>query len=74
MRARCRRLSKTEMRSEYRFDYEKSRPNRFDPLRRALEAAPVDDEPLTDDDVKAIREGREERVKTEMVSHDEIKR
>lgn len=44
-----------------------------DPLRRALEAAPVDDEPLTEDDLTAIREGREERAKGETVSHDEIK-
>lgn len=45
-----------------------------DPLRRALEAAPVDDEPLTDNDLAAIREGREERAKGETVSHDEFKR
>lgn len=45
-----------------------------DPLRRALEAAPVDDEPLTAEDRTAIREGREEHAKGETVSHDEMKR
>ena len=45
-----------------------------DPLRRALETAPVDDEPLTDDDRAAIREGRKEYAQGESVSHDEIKR
>jgi len=45
-----------------------------DPLQRALLAAPLDDEPLTDDDLAAIREGRREHAKGETVSHDEIKR
>jgi len=45
-----------------------------DPLRRTLEAAPVDDEPLTDDDLTSIREGRAERARGETVSHDEVKR
>lgn len=45
-----------------------------DPLRRALEAAPVDDEPLTDEDLAAVRRGRTEYAKGETVSHDEIKR
>lgn len=45
-----------------------------DPLRRALDAAPEDDEPLSAEDVAAIREGRRERAKGETTSHDEIKR
>jgi len=45
-----------------------------DPLRRALESAPVDDEPLTDDDRAAIRKGRKENAEGGTVSHDEIKR
>jgi len=45
-----------------------------DPLRRALKTAPVDDEPLTDDDLAAIREGREDLAKGATASHDEIKR
>lgn len=43
-----------------------------DPLRRALEAAPVDDEPLTDDDRAAIRQGRKEHAKGETASHDDV--
>jgi len=45
-----------------------------DPVRRALEAAPPDDEPLTDDDLAAIREARAERAEGETLSHDELKR
>lgn len=45
-----------------------------DPLRRALEVAPADDEPLTDDDLAAIRQGRADRSKGETASHDAIKR
>jgi hypothetical protein len=44
-----------------------------DPLRRALHAAPADDEPLTEDDLAAVREGYAERAKGETTSHDEIK-
>lgn len=45
-----------------------------DPLRLALDSAPVDDEPLTDDDVAAIREGFADREQGETVSHEEVKR
>jgi hypothetical protein len=45
-----------------------------EPLRRALEAAPVDDEPLTDEERAAIRKGREEHDRGETASHDEMKR
>lgn len=44
-----------------------------DPLRRALDAAPADDEPLTGDDLAAIREGHADRAKGETASHDDIK-
>lgn len=30
-----------------------------DPVARLLDSAPIDDEPLTDEDLAAIREGRE---------------
>lgn len=45
-----------------------------DPLQRALEAAPVDDEPLTDDDLVAIRQGRRDHAEGETASHEEIQR
>lgn len=44
-----------------------------DPLRRFLETAPADDEPMTDDDLAAIREGYTEQSKGETASHAEIK-
>jgi hypothetical protein len=45
-----------------------------DSLRLALDAAPLDDEPVTEDDLAAIREGFEEQARGETVSHDEVKR
>lgn len=45
-----------------------------DPLRLALDSAPVDDEPLTEDDLAAIREGFDDRARGETVPHDEVRR
>jgi predicted transcriptional regulator len=45
-----------------------------DPLRLVLESAPVDDEPLTEEDLAAIREGFADRAEGETVSHEEVKR
>ncbi len=45
-----------------------------DPLRSPLEAAPVDDEPVTEEDLAAIREGLAEKARGEVVSHEEVKR
>lgn len=44
-----------------------------DPLWLALESAPLDDEPVTDDDVNAIREGLAGKAQGETLSHDEVK-
>jgi predicted transcriptional regulator len=45
-----------------------------DPLRSILDAAPLDDEPVTDEDLAAIREGLAEKARGEVVSHEEVKR
>jgi hypothetical protein len=45
-----------------------------DSLRLALDAAPLDDEPITEDDLAAIREGFEEQARGETLSHEEVKR
>jgi hypothetical protein len=45
-----------------------------DRLRLALDAAPLDDEPVTADDLAAIREGFEEYARGETVPHEEVKR
>lgn len=45
-----------------------------DPLRLVLSAAPLDDEPVTDEDLAAIREGLAEKARGETVSHEEVKR
>jgi hypothetical protein len=45
-----------------------------DPLARRLDAAPLDDEPLTDEDIDALREMREDAAAGRMVSLDELRR
>lgn len=45
-----------------------------DPFRAFLNAAPTDDEPVTDEDLAAIREALAERSRGEVVSHEEVKR
>lgn len=43
-------------------------------LAWALEAAPIDDEPYTDDEKEAVAEAREEVKAGRIVLHDEIRR
>ena len=45
-----------------------------DPLQPVLDSAPVDDEPLTEEDLAAIRKGFVDRDQGETVSHREVKR
>ena len=45
-----------------------------DTLRAFLDAAPVDDEPVTQEDLAAIQESLRERAEGEVVSHEAIKR
>lgn len=45
-----------------------------DPLARRLDAAPLDDEPLTDEDIDALREMREDAAAGRMVSLDDLRR
>jgi predicted transcriptional regulator len=40
----------------------------------ALREAPLDDEPLTDEDLIAIEEAREDIAKGRLISHEEIRR
>jgi hypothetical protein len=41
---------------------------------RPIEDAPEDDEPLTDEDLEAIHEGREAYARGEYITDDELKR
>jgi hypothetical protein len=66
-------LPEPELRPARRF-LEYLRLQAADPLRAVLDAAPVDDEPVTDDDLAAIREGLEERAAGKVVAHEEVKR
>jgi len=43
-----------------------------DPLLRALAAAPVDDEPVTEDDLAAIREADEALARGDEVPHEAV--
>jgi predicted transcriptional regulator len=66
-------LPEPELAAAKRFlEYLRQQPS--DSLRLALDAAPLDDEPVTEDDLAAIREGFEEQARGETVSHEEVKR
>jgi hypothetical protein len=45
-----------------------------DPVLESLENAPIDDEPLTDEDERAIEEAREQVRRGEVLTHDEVRR
>jgi len=45
-----------------------------EPLRALLDGAPLDDEPVTEEDLAAIREGLAEKARGEVVSHEEAER
>ena len=45
-----------------------------DPVRHALDKAPVDDEPVTDEDAHNLAEAREEMAQGVGVSEEEMKR
>jgi hypothetical protein len=44
-----------------------------DPVLRALEQAPADDEPLTEDDLEALQEAFEDRDQGRVRSHEEAR-
>lgn len=44
------------------------------PPYRPLSEAPEDDEPLTDEEIEAFREGREEYLRGELIPHDQAMR
>lgn len=45
-----------------------------DPVLSALDKAPVDDEPLSAEDVQALEEAEEDRRQGRVVSHEEARR
>ena len=73
MRALVEELPEPELRPARRF-LEYLRRQAEDLLPEALATAPMDDEPLTEEDLEAIRQGFEERSRGEVVSHDKVKR
>lgn len=66
-------LPEPELAAAKRFlEYLRQQPS--DSLRLALDAAPLDDEPVTEDDLAAIREGFSDQARGETLSHEEVKR
>lgn len=45
-----------------------------DPLARRLDAAPIDDEPLTDEERESLREGREDIAAGRVISMEDLRR
>jgi hypothetical protein len=45
-----------------------------DPLARRLDAAPIDDEPLTDEERESLREGREDVAAGRVISMEDLRR
>lgn len=43
------------------------------PLERALEAAPIDDEPITDNEEKAVQEAGVDTLAGQIVSHEMVR-
>jgi len=43
-------------------------------LKILLDSAPLDDEPLTDEDLAAIREGLADEARGEVVPHEQVKK
>lgn len=66
-------LSHAALRPARRF-LESLRQKPGDSLRTFLESAPLDDEPVTDEDRTAIQEGLGEFERGETLYHDEVKR
>lgn len=67
-------LPESELETAAQF-LERLRDNReYDPVRRALDEAPEDDEPLTPEDEAAIEESRAQYRRGEYVSAEEAKR
>lgn len=45
-----------------------------DPVLAALRDAPIDDEPLTEEDLAALREAQEDVAHDRLISHEEVRR
>ena len=47
---------------------------RKDPFVEMLESAPLDDEPVTEDDLRSLEEGRQDYLAGRTISSEEVKR
>ncbi len=65
-------LPETELQPATRF-LEYLRDQHTDPVALALERAPIDDEPVTAEEAKALEEALQDRVQGRVYSHQEIR-
>jgi hypothetical protein len=66
-------LPEPEVHAALRF-VEYLRETEEDPVLKALREAPFDDEPLTDEDLAALREAQEDELHGRLIPHEEIRR
>ena len=66
-------LPEDEIHTTLRF-VEHLRSPEDDPVLKALREAPFDDEPLTDEDLAALREAEEDEIHGRLIPHEEIRR
>ncbi len=65
-------LPESELKPATRF-LEYLRDQNPDPVSLALDRAPIDDEPLTEEDAKALDEALQDREQGRVFSHEEIR-
>lgn len=69
------KLPESELNAAKRFlQYLVSLKHQEDPVLKALRNAPYDDEPLTKEEIKALREADKAEARGEIVSHEEARR
>jgi hypothetical protein len=69
----CRNAARRHLEKEIRVE-RTQRELESDPVLVALREAPLDDEPLTDEDLTALEEAREDVAQGRLISHDEVRR
>jgi hypothetical protein len=66
-------LSEKEVHTALHF-VESLREYETDPVMAALRDAPMDDEPLTEEDLATLREAREDVAQGRLISHEHVRR
>jgi DNA-directed RNA polymerase specialized sigma24 family protein len=69
----CRNAARRYLKKEIQVE-RSQRELESDPVLVALREAPLDDEPLTDEDLAALEEARKDVAQGRLISHDEVRR